>query len=53
MELIMSEFTSVLKKIGQVLLKGGAIATEIMGFPFVSQLLGQYSPRVLGTIQVG
>jgi hypothetical protein len=48
-----SNFVSVLKKIGQVLLNGGAIATEIMGFPFVSQLLGQYSPRVLGTVQVG
>lgn len=32
---------SVLKKIGLVLLKVGSIATEIMGFPFVAQLLGQ------------
>lgn len=36
----MSGFTSVLKKVGQVLLKGGEIATEVMGMPFVSQLLG-------------
>lgn len=33
-------FTSVLKKIGTVLLDGGEIATEVLGFPFVSQLLG-------------
>jgi hypothetical protein len=31
---------SVLKKIGTVLLKAGSIATEIMGFPFIGQLLG-------------
>lgn len=36
----MSGFTSVLKKIGQVLLKTGEVATEVMGFPFVSALLG-------------
>ncbi|SRR5229473_1710786 len=46
-------FTSVLTKIGQVLLKGGEIATEVMGFPFVSQLLGQYSPKALGIVQTG
>ena len=33
-------FTSVLKKIGVVLLDGSKIATEVMGFPFISQLLG-------------
>ena len=48
-----TKFVSVLKKIGQVILRGGEIATEVMGFPFVSQLLGQYSPRVLGTVQTG
>src|SRR3981189_96487 len=31
---------SVLSKIGQVLLKVGSIASEIMGFPFIGQLLG-------------
>jgi hypothetical protein len=35
----MSGFTSVLKKIGQVLLKATEVSTEIMGFPFLSQLL--------------
>lgn len=42
----MASFKSVLKKIGEILLKGSAAATEIMGFPFVSQLLGQASPKV-------
>ncbi len=32
---------SVLKKIGLVLLKVGSIASELLGFPFVAQLLGQ------------
>ena len=41
----MEEFKSVLKKIGELLIKGGEIATEVMGFPFVSQLLGQLSPK--------
>lgn len=36
-----SKFVSVLKKIGQVLVTGGEIATEFLGFPFVSQILGQ------------
>ena len=31
---------SVLKKIGEVLLKVGSIASEIMGFPFIADLLG-------------
>ena len=31
---------SVLKKIGQALVKGAAIASEILGFPFISSLLG-------------
>lgn len=36
-----SKFVSVLKKIGQSLVKVGEIATEVLGFPFVSQMLGQ------------
>lgn len=36
----MASFVSVLKKIGQILVKGAAITSEIMGFPFVSQILG-------------
>lgn len=32
---------SVLKKIGLVLLKVGSVASELMGFPFIAQLLGQ------------
>lgn len=35
----MSGFTSVLKKIGQVLLQTGSVASSVMGLPFVSQLL--------------
>jgi hypothetical protein len=46
-----SKFVSVLKKIGNVLIKGGEIATEVMGFPFISQLLGQLSPRLSQTVQ--
>lgn len=34
-------FTSVLKKIGTVILDGSQIASEVMGFPFIAQLLGQ------------
>lgn len=42
---------SVLKKIGQGILKGGAIATEIMGFPFVSTLLGgSKAGAIAGTV---
>lgn len=33
-------FVSVLKKIGIVLLDGSQIATEFMGFPFLSHLIG-------------
>lgn len=33
-------FTSVLSKIGTVILDGSKIATEVLGFPFISQLLG-------------
>lgn len=33
-------FVSVLKKIGIVLLDGTQIATEVMGFPFLSHLIG-------------
>lgn len=43
-------FTSVLKKIGVVLLDGSKIATEVMGFPFISQLLGGIK---IGTSNVG
>lgn len=43
-------FTSVLKKIGIVLLDGSQIATEVMGFPFISQLLGNIK---IGTTNVG
>lgn len=31
---------SVLKKIGQVILTAGGVATELMGFPFLGGLLG-------------
>jgi hypothetical protein len=31
----------VLKKIGTVILDGSQVATEILGFPFISQLIGQ------------
>lgn len=44
---------SVLKKIGQVILTAGGIATEVMGFPFLSGLLGKVSPvapTVLGDL---
>lgn len=37
----MANFTSVLKKIGTVLIDGSQIATQVLGFPFISQLLGQ------------
>lgn len=45
---------SVLKKIGTILLKVGGVATELMGFPFIAQLLGaagrpgQVAATVLG-----
>ena len=35
-----SSFTSVLKKIGMVLLDGATVATNVIGMPFVSQMLG-------------
>ena len=35
-----TSFKSVLSKIGQVLLTAGSVATEVMGFPFLSGLLG-------------
>ena len=35
-----SSFKSVLSKIGHVLLTAGSVATEVMGFPFLSGLLG-------------
>jgi hypothetical protein len=40
---------SVLKKIGQVLLTAGSVATELMGFPFLSTILGHTAP-VVGTV---
>lgn len=46
-----SKFVSVLKKIGLVIVKGGEVATEIMGFPFISQLLGQASGKVFNVAQ--
>lgn len=41
----MASFTSVLKKIGIVLLDGAQIATQVLGFPFLSQLLSQVNPK--------
>lgn len=35
-----SSFKSVLSKIGQVLLTAGSVASEVMGFPFLANLLG-------------
>jgi hypothetical protein len=46
----MSTFTSVLKKIGTVLLDGAQVATEVLGFPFISQILGGIK---IGTTNVG
>lgn len=42
----MASFLSVLKKIGQVIVSGAAIGSEVMGFPFVSQLLSGLNPKV-------
>lgn len=42
----MASFTSVLKKIGQVILAGSQVATQIMGFPFLTQLLSGANPKV-------
>jgi len=39
-------FVSVLKKIGTIIVDGAAIGSEIMGFPFVSQIIGAASPKV-------
>lgn len=53
----MSSFVSVLKKVGQVILKTGSVATEVMQMPFVSQILqgaaGALGPKVGGAIQTG
>lgn len=35
----MATFKSVLSKIGQVVLTAGSVASEVMGFPFLSTLL--------------
>jgi hypothetical protein len=40
-------FVSVLKKIGTVLLDGSQIATEVMGFPFLSHLIGDVTDASL------
>jgi hypothetical protein len=45
----MSGFTSVLKKIGQVLLQTGSVATSVMGIPFVSQVLSSAGGKA-GTV---
>lgn len=47
----MASFTSVLKKIGQVLITGGEVVSQVMGFPFVAQLLGQLSPKTQQIVQ--
>ncbi len=49
----MSTFTSVLKKIGMVLLDGSQIAAEVLGFPFIAQLLGAAGPKVAAAVQTG
>ena len=43
-------FVSVLKKIGTVIVDGAAIGSEVMGFPFVSQLIGGLSPKIGTTV---
>lgn len=48
-----STFTSVLKKIGTVLLDGSEIAAEVLGFPFIAQLIGAASPKVASALQTG
>ena len=40
---------SVLKKIGLLLVRGGQLASEILGFPFISELLGAI-PGPAGTV---
>lgn len=47
----MSRATSVLKKIGQALLTAGSVATEVMGFPFLSTLLS--SSKAGGMVELG
>jgi hypothetical protein len=44
----MASFTSVLKKIGLVLLDGAQIATEVLGMPFISGLLGSVGTKIQG-----
>lgn len=46
-------FTSVLKKIGTVLLDGSQIAAEVMGFPFIADLLKSASPKLASAVQTG
>lgn len=41
---------SVLKKIGQAIIKGAAIGSEIMNFPFVSQILQGVAGRIGGKV---
>lgn len=42
---------SVLKKIGQVLLTAGGAASEVMGFPFLANLLG--ASKIGATVELG
>lgn len=41
---------SVLKKIGQAIVKGVAVGSEIMNFPFVSQILQGVAARIGGNV---
>jgi hypothetical protein len=45
----MASFTSVLKKIGQVILTGSGIATEVMQFPFVSSIFTGLANKLGGS----
>ena len=36
----MSGFTSVLQKVGAAIVKAASVTSEIMGFPFVAEMLG-------------
>ncbi len=46
-----STFRSVLKKIGQVILTAGGIAGEVMGFPFLANILG--ATKAGGMVELG
>lgn len=49
----MTSAKSVLSKIGQVLLTAGSVATEVMGFPFLSGLLGASKAGVYTGVVLG